>query len=100
VFKQSKTGAGVLIEWSPDPRAIVERAKKLAPQIPGDYLIRTKKGKRYSVARFSAIWQQVMAKHVKEASSSASTTCGRVSARTSDCRRSTGQARPCQRHGH
>jgi integrase len=65
VFKQSKTGAGVLIEWSPDLRAIVERAKKLAPQIPGDYLIRTKKGKRYSAAGFSAIWQQVMAKHVK-----------------------------------
>jgi hypothetical protein len=32
--------------------------KKLAPQIPGDYLIRTKKGKRYSAAGFSAIWQQ------------------------------------------
>jgi integrase len=65
VFKQSKTGAGVLIEWSPDLLAIVQRAKKLAPQIPGDYLIRTKKGKRYSAAGFSAIWQQVMAKHVK-----------------------------------
>ena len=65
MFKQSKTGAGVLIEWSPDLRAIVERAKKLAPQIPGDYLIRTKKGKRYSAAGFSAIWQRVMAKHVK-----------------------------------
>ena len=32
--------------------------KKLAPQIPGDYLIRTEEGKRYSAAGFSAIWQQ------------------------------------------
>jgi integrase len=65
VFRQSKTGAGVLIEWSDDLRAIVDRAKRLAPQIPGDYLIRTRRGKPYSTAGFSAIWQRVMAKHVK-----------------------------------
>jgi integrase len=65
VFKQSKTGAGVLIEWSEDLRAIVDRAKKLAPQIPGEYLIRTRRGRPYSAEGFSAIWQRVMAKHVK-----------------------------------
>jgi integrase len=65
VFKQSKTGAGVLIEWSDDLRAIVDRAKRLAPQLPGEYLIRTRKGRPYSAAGFSAIWQRVMAKHVK-----------------------------------
>jgi hypothetical protein len=65
VFKKSKPGAGVLIEWSPDPQAIVERAKKARPQIPGDYPIHAKRGKRYSAAGFPEIWQQVMAKHVK-----------------------------------
>ena len=45
--------------------SIVERAKRLAPQIPGDYLIRTKKGRPYSAVGFSAIWQRLMAKHVK-----------------------------------
>jgi len=65
VFKQSKTGAGVLIEWSEDLRAIVDRAKRLAPQIPSDYLIRTRRGKPYSAEGFSAIWQRAMGKHVK-----------------------------------
>jgi integrase len=65
IFNQSKTGAGVLIEWSPDQRGIVDRAKRLSPQIPGDYLIRTKRGKPYSARGFSAIWQRAMAKHVK-----------------------------------
>jgi len=44
VFKQSKTGAGVLIEWSEDLRAIVDRAKQLAPGaggIPDSHTSRT-----------------------------------------------------------
>jgi integrase len=65
LFRQSKTGAEVLIEWSDDLRSIVERAKKVAPQIPGDYLIRTRRGKPYSACGFSAIWQRLMTKHVK-----------------------------------
>lgn len=65
VFRQSKTGAGVLIEWSEDLRAIADRAKALAPQVPAEYLIRTRRGKPYSAAGFSAIWQRVMAKHVR-----------------------------------
>jgi integrase len=65
LFRQSKTGAEVLIGWSDDLRSIVERAKKVAPQIPGDYLIRTRKGKPYSARGFSAIWQRLMTKHVK-----------------------------------
>jgi integrase len=65
VFKQSKTGAGVLIEWSEDLRAIVDRAKKLAPQIPGEYLVRTRRGRPYSATGFSAIWQRAMTRHLK-----------------------------------
>ncbi len=65
VFRQSKTGAGVLIQWSDDLRAIVDRAKQIPPQIPGGYLIRKRNGKSYSAEGFSAMWQRLMAKHVK-----------------------------------
>jgi integrase len=64
-FRQSETGAGVLIEWSDDLRAIVARAKALSPQIPADYLIRKPNGRPYTEDGFSAIWQRLMAKHVK-----------------------------------
>ena len=65
VFRQSKTGAGVLIEWSENLRSIVDSAKRLSPQIPGEYLIRKPNGKPYTARGFSAIWQRLMAKHVK-----------------------------------
>ena len=64
VFRQSKTGAGVLIEWSDDLRAIVARAKAMSPQIPAEYLIRKPNGKPYTGCGFSAIWQRLMAKYV------------------------------------
>lgn len=64
-FRQSKTGAGVLIEWSDDLRAIVDRAKAMAPQIPAEYLIRKSNGRPYTGSGFAAIWQRLMAKHVK-----------------------------------
>jgi integrase len=65
VFQQSKTGAGVLIEWSDDLREIVDRAKRLSPQIPAQYLIRKRNGRPYTAQGFSAIWQRLMQKHVK-----------------------------------
>lgn len=55
----------MLIEWSDELRGIVDRAKRLPPQIPGEYLIRKRNGRPYSARDFSAIWQRVMAKHVK-----------------------------------
>jgi integrase len=65
VFHQSKTGAGVLIAWSDDLRAIVERAKALAPQVPAEYLIQKLNGRPYTAHGFSAIWQRLMAKYLK-----------------------------------
>jgi integrase len=65
LFRQSKTGADVLITWSDDLRSIVECAKRLTPQIPAEYLIRTQHGKPYTARGFSAIWQRLMTKHVK-----------------------------------
>jgi integrase len=64
-FRQAKTGAGVLIAWSDDLRAIVERAKMMAPQIPAEHLIRKANGRPYTARGFSAIWQRLMAKYVK-----------------------------------
>jgi integrase len=65
VFRQSKTGTGVLIAWSDDLRAIVDRARAMAPQVPAEYLIRKPNGKPYTARGFSAIWQRLMRKYVK-----------------------------------
>jgi integrase len=62
---RDSTGVRVLIAWSADLEAIVARAKALPPQIPGEYLIRKRNGRPYSEDGFSAIWQRLMAKHVK-----------------------------------
>jgi len=63
-FTQRKTERAQLIVWSDDLREIVARCKALKPQIPGEYLIRTRTGKLYSKAGLSANWQRLMAKHV------------------------------------
>jgi integrase len=63
--KQGKTGAEVLISYSPYLYSLIDRAKMMAPQIPGEYLIRTRKGKRYSSKGFQSTWKRAMAKHVK-----------------------------------
>ena len=65
VFKQSKTGAGVLIEWTDELRKVVDRAKALKPQIPGDYLLRKRNGRPYTARGFSTIWQRLMSKATK-----------------------------------
>jgi integrase len=64
VFRQGKTGAGVLVEWTDDLRAIIEAAWKLSPQVPRDYVLRTRQGKPYTARGFSAMWQRVMVKYV------------------------------------
>lgn len=60
VFHQGKTGAGVLVEWSEELRAVVERAKKLKPDIPREYVIRTESGKGYTPKGFGANWTKLM----------------------------------------
>jgi integrase len=65
VFKQSKTGAGVLVEWTDELRKVIDRAKATKPQIPGEYLLRKRNGRAYSARGFSAIWQRLMAKAMK-----------------------------------
>ena len=62
VFIQSKTGAGVLVEWADELRKITDRAKALKPQVPGEYLLRKRNGRPYTLWGFSAIWQRLMEK--------------------------------------
>lgn len=64
VVVTSKTGAGLLIEWTAELREVIERAKRLKPQVPGTYLVRTRAGRRYSAAGFAANWKRTMAKAV------------------------------------
>lgn len=65
VFRQGKTGAGVLVEWSPDLRAVIDRAKKLKPELPREYVLRTLSGRGYTPRGFGANWWKVMAKAVQ-----------------------------------
>lgn len=63
-IEQGKSGARVLIEWSADLQAVIAELKAMSPQIPGEYLIRTRRGKPYSASGFYQIWRRVMIKHV------------------------------------
>jgi integrase len=65
--EQSKGGARLLIEHSADLDAVLGRLKVLKPDIPREYLIRKRNGRPYSPRGFTAIWQRLMAKHVKAA---------------------------------
>lgn len=64
VIRQGKTGAGVLIVWTPTLRRIIRAAKALSPDIPREFVLRTGSGEPYSARGFSAIWQRVMRKFV------------------------------------
>ncbi len=63
VFRQSKTGAGVLVEWTDELRKITDRAKALKPQVPVNTLGNT----TVELTRLtdSPIWQRLMDKATK-----------------------------------
>lgn len=64
LFRQSKTGAEVLVAWSDELKAIVRELRALAPQIPREFLLRKRNGRPYSGDGFSSTWQRLMTKHV------------------------------------
>lgn len=55
-----KTGKSLLIEITPAMEAVLARARALAPQLPGRFLVRTRKGGRYTDSGFSAVWQRLV----------------------------------------
>lgn len=65
LVKSQKTGKALLFEYSPELLEVLKRAKKLPPQLPGHYLIRTREGKPYSPSGFAANWQRLMRKAQK-----------------------------------
>lgn len=64
IIRQGKTGAGVLVVWTPTLRRIIRAAKALSPDIPRDFVLRTSDGGPYSAGGFSAIWQRLMQRYV------------------------------------
>lgn len=66
VVRMGKTGGDLLIGYTPELSAVLDRAAKLLPQIgPGNHVLRTRSGGRYSAHGFAANWKRLMAKAVK-----------------------------------
>ncbi len=65
LIKTGKSGKALIIEYSSDLRNVLDRAKKIHPQVPGKYIIRTQSGTAYSPSGFSANWKRLMRKAVK-----------------------------------
>jgi integrase len=64
-FKQSKTGKKLAMAVSPSLQNILTRAKRLTPEFPHEYVLKTKTGARYTGEGFRAIWQRGMRKAMK-----------------------------------
>ena len=62
--RTSKTGAGLLMHRSPELESVLDRARRLTPQLPRHYVIKTAGGRRYTASGFAAIWQRLMRKAV------------------------------------
>jgi integrase len=68
VVQTSKTGVPLLIERTAALTAWIDRCKRLTPQVPGTYLIRTRDGDRYTVQGFAANWKRTVEKAVEKSS--------------------------------
>jgi integrase len=62
LISQGKTKARLLIEWTPALHAIVDRGLAMKPDIPRDYVLRSRSGQPYTKDGFNAIWQRLMRK--------------------------------------
>lgn len=62
MLRQGKSGGKtlLLIKWTPGLRATVARALALSPQLPREYLLRTRTGQGYTPSGFGANWQRLM----------------------------------------
>jgi integrase len=66
VPRPGKTTKPLLFEWTPELRAVIDRAKRLEPRFRRDRaLLCTRAGKRYTPDGFTANWDRLMAKAVK-----------------------------------
>jgi integrase len=58
-----KTGKAMIVTWTDDLREVVKRAKALPPQLPGQYLVRTRTGAPYTSSGFASLWQALMRRY-------------------------------------
>lgn len=65
IVRQGKTGAGVIVQWTPTLRKTIRALKALPPDIPRAYVLRNRSGLPYTGSGFSAIWQRLMAVFVR-----------------------------------
>ncbi len=65
LVKSQKTSKALLFEYTEELNEVLSRAKKLRPQLPGRYLIRTREGRQYTGSGFAANWQRLMRKAQK-----------------------------------
>lgn len=59
-FKQSKTGKKLAMHISEEFEKVLVRARAMLPHLPRTYVLRTRKGQRYTGEGFRAIWQRAM----------------------------------------
>jgi integrase len=59
-FQQGKTGKRLLVTISPALEEVLTRARKMTPQIPRNYVLRTEEGLRYTRDGFRTNWQRLM----------------------------------------
>jgi len=65
-FQQGKTGKRLLVCMSPALKEVLDRAKAMLPRVDiGGYVLRTRKGTRYTGEGFRACWQRMMRKAMK-----------------------------------
>lgn len=55
-----KVGKRLLVAMSPALEEVLTRARRLIPQLPREYVIRTEEGQPYTPEGFRAIWQRRM----------------------------------------
>lgn len=66
LFQQGKTGKRLLVSMSPALLEVVDRARAMRPQVHiGGFLVRTRRGDRYTGEGFRACWQRMMRKALR-----------------------------------
>jgi len=65
LFQQGKTGKKLLVAMSPALEEVLARAKTLRPDIPKEFVIRTRHGRQYSSAGFQTLWKLIRNRALK-----------------------------------
>ncbi len=64
-LRAAKTGKAALFAWTPALRDVVDRARRIPPQVPGRHLVRNRAGQAYTGSGFNAVWKSLMRRYEK-----------------------------------